>query len=130
MAESYADGDHQRRYDVIKYNDGRHEIVPAGEGDLIVAAHRDEEQRRRVVATLTIAVVGGLVGAIGAGWLLNELVLPLGVGFVIGAVGGAVRYRIWRPTPLPEVVAADVSAAIVRDYVDEFDPRTVSSVAA
>jgi hypothetical protein len=130
MAGTRADGGQHRHYDVIQYSDGRHEVVPAGEGDLVVAAHRDETRRRRAIATLTVAVVGGLVGAVGAGWLVTGLVLPLGAGLVVGACGGAVRYRLWRPTTLPEVVAADVSEAIVRDYVDEFDPGAVSSVVA
>jgi hypothetical protein len=129
MAGSQTNGGDKRCYDVIQYSDGRHEVVPAGEGDLIVAAHRDEEQRRRVIAALTVAAVVGLAGAIGAAWLLNGLLIPLGMGLVLGAVGGAARYRVWGPTPLPEVVATDVSEAIVRDYVDEFDPSTVSSVA-
>ncbi|TKX87196.1 hypothetical protein EXE43_04355 [Halorubrum sp. SS5] len=103
-------------------------MVPAGEGDRVVAAHRGEDRRRRRIATATVTVVGLLAGAVGAAWLLSGLVVPVGVGLLIGAVGGVVRYWAWSPNAaLPEVIADDVSAAIVRDYVDEFDPNAVSS---
>lgn len=128
MTRVRPDGGSGERYDVLEYADGRCEVVPAGEGNHVVAAHRDEDRRQQRIATVTVAVVGLLAGAVGAAWLLRGLVVPVGVGLLIGVVGGAARHRAWSPTAaLPEVVADDVSAAIVREYVDEFDPSAVSS---
>lgn len=122
------DGGSGERYDVLEYADGRREVVPAGEGDHVVAAHRDEDRRQQRIATVTVAVVGLLAGAVGVGWLLSGLVVPVGVGLLVGVISGAARHRAWSPNAaLPEVVAADVSAAIVREYVGEFDPSAVSS---
>lgn len=128
MSEAHSGGNRQQRYDVIQFTDGRHEVVLAGEGGLVVEAHRDEDQRRQVIATLTVAIVGGVLGVAGAGWLLNELLIAIGVGLVMGVGGGVVRYRMWGSTPLPKVAATDVPESIVRDYVDEFEPSTVESI--
>lgn len=128
MAGRRGDSSFGQRYGVLQYGDGRHEVVPAGDGARVVAAHRAEIRRRQRLATLTVAVVGLVLGAVGTGWLVGGLGHSLAVGRLLGGGGGAVRYRTWEvPATLPTVVPANVSATVVHEYVDDVDPGVVTS---
>lgn len=116
------------RYDVLAYADQTHKAVPAGDGAAVREAHETEARKRRLYATLTVAVTPPVVGAfVGAG-VLDGVLGPLAAGLIVGIVGGIWRFRSWEHGDmLPDLVATDASARVVEDYVDEFDPDEVNS---
>lgn len=116
------------RYDVLVYSDGTHRAVPAGNGAAVRQAHEAEARKQRRFATLSLAVMLP-VGAVSVGaTVLGDILPSLIAGLVIGIVGGIWRFRRWEHDDmLPDLVATAVSAHVVSDYIDEFDPDEVTS---
>jgi hypothetical protein len=114
------------RFDVLRYPTD-HRVVPAGTGDEVVTAHREEARKRQLLATLTVGLVAlGLVGA-GAATLLDGRLVPAAGGVAAGVFAAAARYRSDdHEERVPAVVVADVPERVVRQHVDGFDPTTVS----
>lgn len=112
---------------MLRYRDGTHRAVPAGDGQRVVAAHDSETRKRGLIAAITVgglAVVATIVAGV---WFLDDVVVPFVAGLGVGIAAAVVRYRYWsRSDSTPEVVASNVSARLVRDYVDDFDPADVT----
>lgn len=127
MRDSTPDGrGRPDRFDVLRYPNGTHRPVPAGDGERIVAAHELYSRKRRLIASLVAGFLPLVVGFAAWIWVLDTLVLPLVVGSLVGVVAGVVRYRVWNhDVVVPELAAADASPRLVRDYVDDFDPEDV-----
>lgn len=115
------------RFDVLRYHNDIHRVVPAGAGRQVVAAHESEVRQRRLLGSLTVALlplVAGAMFGVASSYPLGPLV---GVGFVIGGIAGVIRYSSQdHRHRIPEVVASGVSTPVVRGYVDDFDPDEVS----
>lgn len=131
--EEHSSGEETRsgeldRFDVLKYSDGTHRAVPAGDGHHVVAAHESEVRRRKLVRSLAVALLLSGAGVVlGVGYS-DHLWTLAGGGLAIGGMAGVISYKRRDQDGLvPAVVATDVSARVVRDYVDDFDPDEVLS---
>lgn len=115
------------RFDVLRYHDDVNRVVPAGDGRPVVEAHEAEARQRRLLGSLTVGLLPPIAGVVFAFGYSYDLQLLGGIGLLVGVVAGIARY-LYRDhrQRIPEVVAADVSARVVHDYVDEFDPEDVS----
>ena len=115
------------RYDVLRYPDETHRVVPAGDGRRVVTAHEREARKRRAIASVTIAVVTAVVVAVGLRLTAGGIAVPVGGGLVIGLGVGVLRRRLWSHDGLVPVLAvADVQPRTVREYVEDFDPDAVT----
>lgn len=115
------------RYDVLCYSDGTNRVVPAGDGQPIAEAHVTESRRRQLIASLVTGFIAAVAGVVGGLFLLDGLVVSLGVGLALGAVAALARSQYWSHDDfVPELVVADAAERVVRDYVDEFDPAEVT----
>lgn len=117
----------QDGYDVLRYRDGTHRAVPAGDGERVVAAHESETRKRGLVAAVSVGVLAVVATLVAGVRFLDGVAVPFVAGLGVGIVAGVVRYRYWsRGDSTPEVVASNASARLVGDYVDDFDPADVT----
>ncbi|WP_158059574.1 hypothetical protein [Halorussus halophilus] len=115
-------------FDVLRYNGDVYRAVPAGDGDPIVAAHETEARQRRLLGSLTVAILPPITAVVFGFWYSLDVKLLGGVGLLIGVIAGVARYLYQdHEHRIPEVVAAGVSTRIVNDYIDDFDPEEVPS---
>ncbi|MBX0287633.1 hypothetical protein [Haloarcula salinisoli] len=113
------------RYDVLRYSDGTHRAVPAGDGQGVVGAHRRESRRQQLTGSLTAGFLAMVVLVLVGGVVYDSFVTTLGVGIGLGAVAAILRAERWTHEG-PELAVSDASERVVRDYVDEFDPDEVT----
>lgn len=115
------------RFDVLRYQNDIHRVVPAGDGPLVVAAHESEARQRRLLGSLTVALLPPVTGAVFGVGYSSHLWLLVGVGLLTGVIAGVIRYLYQdHQHRIPEVVASGVSTRVVRGYVDDFEPDKVS----
>lgn len=120
------DGEKPGQYDVLRYSDGTYHSVPAGAGEEIIAAHKSEAWKRRLVASVAAGIVGFIIVVIGGFWALGGRI-PAGIGAVIGIAIGVTRYwQLDYSDQIPELTVSDVSTRTVRKYTNEFDSGTVT----
>lgn len=127
MSESASDGEAVDRYDVLRYGADDHRAVPAGDGREVVLTHEREADRQRRTSATKGGVLTGAAAGVLTLQLTTGLLAPLAVGLLVAVGVGAVRARrSTRHELVPELAAADVSAAVVAEYVDDFEPSSVS----
>lgn len=127
MRDSTPDGrERPDRFDVLRYPNGTHRSVPAGDDERVVAAHEAYSRKRQLIASIAAGILPLIVGFGAWIWILDTLVLPLAAGSLVGVIAAIVRYRVWNhDVVVPALAASDASPRLVRDYVDDFDPEDV-----
>jgi hypothetical protein len=118
---------HVESFDVLRFSDGLHQVVPAGDGSDVVTAHESEARMRRLLGSLTVGVLPVTTAVTAVVFYELPALLLVAIGFLLGGVAGVVRYLYHdHRDQIPEIVASNVTTRVVRDYVDDFDPGEVS----